>query len=186
VRSGRPGDRPLLGRGDDRDHPRTEGRGQLAGGAAEPSGGAVHQDRLALLEPRAPGEREVRRQVVQRQCGSLVEGQAVRQREDHAAVDRDALGEATGHRQGRHPVTRAEAAGGRPHHAGHLPSGDERQVGTPLVQAPRLQHVREGDTGALDVDEDLVRRGHGLRPLLDLHGIRPGERGDHGGTHGSR
>ena len=71
------------------------------------------------------------------------------------------LGEAAERAEGGDAVAGLDrrAVGGAAHDAGDLAAGHERQRRFDLVLPARLQHLREGHAGGVDVDDARPRRG---------------------------
>ena len=178
----------------DGDRLRPQPLGDLQRRRADPAGGPMDEDGLALGEPPAELQREVGGVVVEDQPGALREVQLVREREGQPRRRDGHLGEAAEHAERGDAVARREPRAVRrtAHDAGHLAARHERQRRLELVLPARLQHLGEGDARGAHVDEhalagrhrmgglglgdvDELERRLGARQVLDLdraHGRR--------------
>src|SRR5690606_4763354 len=77
------------------DYGRTERLADLHGGEPAGAGGPMHQQDLARLHPRPPGQRAIAGGVDGRKLGRRVEAERVRNAEDIVPVDDRLLGEPT-------------------------------------------------------------------------------------------
>ena len=144
-----------LGR-DDGDRPRAEPARDLQRGGADAAGGAVHEHPLALGDPPARLQREVRGVVVEDEAGALGEVERVRQLEGEEGRRDGHLRERAERGEGGDAVARPQAAVGRraAHDAAGLAAGHERQRRSELVLAARLQHLGERHPCGAHVDDD--------------------------------
>ena len=169
-RPDRPGHLGLGVAGHDGDHGGAERRRQLHAGRADPARRAVHEHGLARLQVAPHHHGEVRGEVVHRQTRARLEGDVVGQREDGIGIRGGDLRERARAAERHHPVARRERRAVRhlPHRARDLGAQRERQLGLVLVEALRLQDVREVHPGRGDVDEHLLRAPRRLRHLPQL------------------
>ena len=127
--------RLLLGAGH-RDDARAEALGHLDGRGADTPGRAVHDDRLALLQPAALDEREVGGQVVHRQRRALVVRDVVGEAEDRHRRRHHQLGGPAVRQHAGDPLTRGVALRPAHHGAGEVDAERERRLGAQLVLGP--------------------------------------------------
>jgi hypothetical protein len=129
--------------------------------------GAVHEHRLALGQPAAQLQGEVRRVVVEDERGTLGEVELVGQRERQEVRCDGHLGEAAERAECRHPVARRHrrAVGCAAHDPRDLAPLHERKGRLELVLAASLQDLGERHAGGVDVHDDARSRREHMRRL---------------------
>ena len=140
---------------------------------ADPAGGALDQDLVALADARHLEHGELRGEVGDRE--GRAGGEIVGRRELERLVRRDghARGVAAEVGAGDHSVTDAEVAdvlADRRDRTADLVPRDERLLGRIGVEADPHLHVGEVHAGVRDVDGDLVGAGRARRDVAQLQG----------------